>query len=120
MRGGGDLRRTLRMFGRFTLGHRRAFASAFVLLAVEAATAVAVPDLIKKLTDFLKDGIRPGYFGWTVSADAAIYLRSRPEPGEDLSDGERAVVATALHADPARRFRTAAEFADAVEDLARR
>jgi len=65
-----------------------------------------------------------GVFPALVSADpftaVRIYLRSRPEPGEDLSDGERAVVATALHADPARRFRTAAEFADAVEDLARR
>jgi len=74
VRGGGDLRRTLRLFGRFTHGHRRAFASAFVLLAVEAATAVAVPDLIKKLTDFLKDGIRPAYFGWSVPTDAAIYV----------------------------------------------
>jgi eukaryotic-like serine/threonine-protein kinase len=65
-----------------------------------------------------------GVFPALVSADpftaVRIYLRSRPEPGEDLSDGERAVVATALHADPERRFRTAAEFADAVEDLARR
>jgi serine/threonine-protein kinase len=65
-----------------------------------------------------------GVFPALVSADpftaVRIYLRSRPEPGEDLSDGERAVVATALHPDPARRFLTAAEFADAVEDLARR
>jgi serine/threonine-protein kinase len=65
-----------------------------------------------------------GVFPALVSADPftaiRIYLRSRPEPGEDLSDGERAVVATALHPDPARRFRTAADFAEAVEDLARR
>jgi serine/threonine protein kinase len=65
-----------------------------------------------------------GVFPALVSADpftaVRIYLRSRPEPGEDLSDGERAVVATALHPDPARRFRTAADFAAAVEDLARR
>jgi ABC-type multidrug transport system fused ATPase/permease subunit len=74
MKGGGDLRRTLAIFGRFTLGQRRAFASAFVLLAIEAVTAVAVPDLIKKLTDFLKDGILPRYFGVTVSDDAAIYV----------------------------------------------
>ena len=47
-------------------------------------------------------------------------MAGRPEPGEDLSDGERAVVARALHPDPARRFRTAADFAEAVEDLARR
>jgi serine/threonine-protein kinase len=65
-----------------------------------------------------------GVFPALVSADpftaVRIYLRSRPEPGEDLSDGERAVIATALHTDPPRRFRTAADFADAVEDLARR
>jgi len=72
VKGGGDLRRTLRLFGRFTVGHRRAFASAFVLLAIEAITAVAVPDLIKKLTDFLKDGILPRYFGVTVPDSAAI------------------------------------------------
>ena len=57
-----------------------------------------------------------GLFPALVSADpftaVRIYLRSQPEPGEDLSDGERAVVVTALHPDPARRYRTAAEFAD--------
>jgi eukaryotic-like serine/threonine-protein kinase len=65
-----------------------------------------------------------GLFPALVSADpftaVRIYLRSQPEPGEDLSDGERAVVVTALHPDPARRHRTAAEFAEAVEELARR
>ena len=49
-----------------------------------------------------------------------IYLRSHPEPGEDLADGERAVVVRALHPDPARRHGTAAEFAEAVEEVARR
>ena len=53
-----------------------------------------------------------GLFPALVSADpftaVRIYLRSRPEPGEDLSDGERAVVVTALQPDPARRYRTAA------------
>ena len=65
-----------------------------------------------------------GLFPALVSADPftaiRIYLRSQPEPGEDLSDGERAVVVTALHPDPARRFRTAGDFADAVEEVARR
>ena len=65
-----------------------------------------------------------GLFPALVSADpftaVRIYLRSRPEPGEDLSDGERAVVVTALHPDPARRYRTADEFAGAVEEVARR
>lgn len=65
-----------------------------------------------------------GLFPALVSADpftaVRIYLRSRPEPGEDLSDGERAVIVTALHPDPARRYRTAGEFADAVDELARR
>ena len=59
MKGGGDLRRTLRLFGRFTVGQRRAFVFASVLLALEAVTAVAVPDLIKNLTDFLVAGDRP-------------------------------------------------------------
>jgi serine/threonine-protein kinase len=49
-----------------------------------------------------------------------IYLRSRPEPGEDLTDGERAVIVTALQPDPADRYRTAADLADAVDELARR
>lgn len=65
-----------------------------------------------------------GLFPALVSADAftavRIYLRSHPEPGEDLSDGERAVVVTALHPDPARRYRTAEEFADATEEVAHR
>jgi serine/threonine-protein kinase len=65
-----------------------------------------------------------GLFPALVSADpftaVRIYLRSQPEPGEDLSDGERAVVVTALHPDPARRYRTAADFAEAVEEVTRR
>ena len=46
-----------------------------------------------------------GLFPALVSADpftaVRIYLRSQPEPGEDLSDGERAVIVTALQPDPA-------------------
>lgn len=65
-----------------------------------------------------------GLFPALVSADpftaVRIYLRSRPEPGEDLTDGERAVIVTALHPDPAGRYRTAADLADAVDALARR
>jgi eukaryotic-like serine/threonine-protein kinase len=65
-----------------------------------------------------------GLFPALVSADpftaVRIYLRSHPEPGEDLSDRERAVVVGALQPDPARRYRTAAEFADAVEEVAGR
>jgi hypothetical protein len=49
-----------------------------------------------------------------------LYLPCKPEPGEDLSDGERAIVVTALNPDPARRHRTAGEFTEAVEELARR
>ena len=63
-----------------------------------------------------------GLFPALVSADPftafRIYLRSQPEPGEDLTDGERAVVVTALHPDPAHRFRTAEDLAEAVEELA--
>jgi serine/threonine protein kinase len=62
-----------------------------------------------------------GLFPALVSADpftaVRIYLRSQPEPGEDLSDRERAVVVTALHPDPARRYRTAADFAEEVEKM---
>jgi eukaryotic-like serine/threonine-protein kinase len=65
-----------------------------------------------------------GLFPALVSADpftaVRIYLRSQPEPGEDLADGERAVLLAALHPDPARRYRTAGDFADAVEAVARR
>jgi serine/threonine-protein kinase len=65
-----------------------------------------------------------GLFPALVSADpftaVRIYLRSQPEPGEDLSDGERAVIVTALQPDPARRYRTAGEFAEAVDELTRR
>jgi serine/threonine protein kinase len=65
-----------------------------------------------------------GLFPALVSADpftaVRIYLRSQPVPGEDLSDGERAVIVTALHPDPARRYRTAADFAEAVEEVTRR
>jgi eukaryotic-like serine/threonine-protein kinase len=65
-----------------------------------------------------------GLFPALVSADpftaVRIYLRSQPEPGEDLGNGERAVIVTAVHPDPARRYPTAAEFAAAVDGLARR
>jgi ABC-type multidrug transport system fused ATPase/permease subunit len=70
--GGGDLRRTLRLFARFTVGQRRAFVYATMLLAIEAVTAVAVPDLIKNLTDFLTADQLPSVLGFTPSAEAAI------------------------------------------------
>src|SRR3954467_7473092 len=72
MRSGGDLRRTLRLFGRYTHGQRRAFVFAAALLALAAATAVAVPDLIKNLTDFLVSEQRPSLLGFTPSAGATI------------------------------------------------
>ncbi|MET0764722.1 MAG: ABC transporter transmembrane domain-containing protein [Blastococcus sp.] len=72
MRRGGDLRRTLRLFARFTVGQRRAFVFASGLLALEAVTAVAVPDLIKQLTDFLVADRLPTLLGFTPSAEAAV------------------------------------------------
>jgi serine/threonine-protein kinase len=64
-----------------------------------------------------------GLFPALVSADpllaVRIYLRSRPEPDESLSEAERAVVVRAVQPDPARRYRTAAELADDVERVAR-
>ena len=74
MNGGGDLRRTLRLFAHFTVGQRRAFVSGSALLALEAVTAVAVPDLIKNLTDFLTAGERPSYFGFTPSVGATVLV----------------------------------------------
>jgi eukaryotic-like serine/threonine-protein kinase len=64
-----------------------------------------------------------GLFPALVSADpftaVRIYLRSQPEPGEELTDRERAVVVTALHPDPGHRYGTAEEVAGAVEEVAR-
>src|SRR3954454_10790029 len=74
MRGSGDLRRTLRMFGRFTHGHRRVFAYAAVALAVVAATAVAVPNLLEILTNFLTNGSRPSVLGFSPSAELTVPL----------------------------------------------
>jgi ABC-type multidrug transport system fused ATPase/permease subunit len=72
MKGGGDFRRTVRLFGRFTRGQRRAFVLAAAMLAVDAITAVAVPDLIKNLTDFLTTERRPTLLGFTPSVEATI------------------------------------------------
>lgn len=64
-----------------------------------------------------------GLFPALVSADpllaVRIYLRSRPEPDESLSEAERAVVVRAVQPDPAQRYRTAAELADDIERVAR-
>jgi ABC-type multidrug transport system fused ATPase/permease subunit len=68
--GGGDLRRTLQLFRRFTAGQRRAFLYAAVMLALAAVTAVAVPDLIKELTDFLINQRRPTLVRFTPSVEA--------------------------------------------------
>ena len=72
MTGGGDFRRTVRLFGRFTVGQRRAFVFAAGLLGINAVTAVAVPNLIKNLTDFLVGDRRPTLLGFTPSEDATI------------------------------------------------
>jgi eukaryotic-like serine/threonine-protein kinase len=65
-----------------------------------------------------------GLFPALVSADpllaVRIYLRSRPEPDESLSEAERAAVVRAVQPDPAQRYRTAAELADDVERVAMR
>src|SRR3954462_8846504 len=74
MRGGGALRRTLRLFGRFTVGQRRAFLYAAALLAVAASTAVAVPALIEKLTDFLIARRPPILLGFTPPAGTVLPL----------------------------------------------
>jgi ABC-type multidrug transport system fused ATPase/permease subunit len=96
MRGSGDLRRTLRLFGRFTTGQRRAFLFAVLLLTLDAATAVAVPNLIKDLTDYLVAHHLPTLLGFTPSAAATVpviaaaivtatALNSASESGADIS-----------------------------------
>ncbi|MCV2492014.1 ABC transporter transmembrane domain-containing protein [Geodermatophilus sp. YIM 151500] len=72
MRGGSDLGRTLRMFLRFTVGQRRFFGFAFGLMALEAATAVAVPALIEQLTDFLVEDQRVNLVGIRPTVEATI------------------------------------------------
>jgi ABC-type multidrug transport system fused ATPase/permease subunit len=74
MKGGGDLRRTLRLFGRFTYGDRRVFAYAAVALAVVASTAVAVPNLLQLLTDYLANHERPRVLGFTPPDDLTVLL----------------------------------------------
>ena len=63
-----------------------------------------------------------GLFPSMMSADPMVavrmYLRSTPEPDPDLGGGERAVVLRALQPDPPARYRTAAELADALDQLA--
>jgi len=49
----GDLRRTLRLFGRY-MGDRRVYILALVLLIIEAATAVIEPYPIAYLVDYLQ------------------------------------------------------------------
>ncbi len=65
-----------------------------------------------------------GLFPALASSDpftaVRIYMRSHPEPGEDLTDGERSVIVAAVQPDPTRRYRTAGHFAEAVEEVARR
>jgi serine/threonine-protein kinase len=63
-----------------------------------------------------------GHFPALVSANLfptiRLYLRSQPGPDEGLSDGARAVVVTAPQPERARRYRTAGDFAEAVEGVA--
>ena len=63
-----------------------------------------------------------GLYPSLMSADPMVavrmYLRSEPEPDPDLAPAERAVVLRALRPDPAERYRTAAELAAAVEEVA--
>jgi ABC-type multidrug transport system fused ATPase/permease subunit len=60
----GDLRRMLRLFGRF-MGSRRIYVAALILLIIEAATAVIEPYPIAYVIDFLQ-GAKPSLrdLGW--------------------------------------------------------
>ena len=60
------------MFRRFSAGQRGAFGAGPWPSGLEAATAVAVPNLIKDLTNFLKDGKPWTPLGLRPSADATI------------------------------------------------
>ena len=63
-----------------------------------------------------------GLYPALVSADPMVavrmYLRSRPEPDADLSDGERGIVMRALQPDPSARYATAEELAQDIERVA--
>jgi ABC-type multidrug transport system fused ATPase/permease subunit len=74
VKSGGDFRKTMRLFARFTRGQRRSFVQAVLLLAVEAATAVAVPHLISQLTNYLNDDLVPTYLGFEMPDESAIYV----------------------------------------------
>jgi len=62
------------MFRRFTVGQRGSFLGAFLLMALAAVTAIAVPALIGKLVTFLKAGSRWDFAGFHPSAEATIPL----------------------------------------------
>jgi ABC-type multidrug transport system fused ATPase/permease subunit len=64
----GDLRRMLRLFGRF-MGSRKVYVVALILLIIEAATAVVEPYPIAYVIDFLQ-GARPSLrdLGWPTFA----------------------------------------------------
>src|SRR4051794_29189630 len=74
MKGSGDLRRTFRMFGQFTVGQRRSFGYATALLVLQAVTAVAAPVLWGTLPPALVRAKLPTLLGPTPSAQPAIYL----------------------------------------------
>jgi len=71
-RGRGDLRRTIVMFRRFSVGQRRSFVFAGLLLAVEAGTAVLAVGVIGYLLDFLIGGKPALTFAPTVSGTIAV------------------------------------------------
>ena len=66
----GDLRRTIRLFRRFT-GSRKPYVAGVVLLGIEAGTAVVEPWPIAYLIDYLQ-GARPELEGFSLLASARL------------------------------------------------
>ena len=74
--GRGDARRVARLVRRFTAGQRRVFMLAFLLLAIEAATAIAEAAPLKFLIDFLTPGKAQnakGLLGYVLSFGFSLY-----------------------------------------------
>jgi ABC-type multidrug transport system fused ATPase/permease subunit len=66
----GDTRRVVRLLTRFTVGHRKVFVLALLMLVFEAITAVYEPLPLKYLIDYLQSQTVPSWL--TVSSTTAV------------------------------------------------
>lgn len=63
-------------------------------------------------------GLHPALPSADPMVAVRMYLRSRPEPDEELAEAERSIVVRAVNADPAARYQTAQALAEDVERVA--